>query len=118
MAGETSRQPTIAGFEISTRATPGISASLLQKLNLLTLHNRHRHFDALFLINVFNGAKCCPSVLETVEIRVPTRHIRNFTMFASPSSHCPSARRVYAANAVYKHKGILRNSCLSVNNLN
>jgi hypothetical protein len=28
MAGETSSRPTIAGFEISTRATPGISASL------------------------------------------------------------------------------------------
>jgi hypothetical protein len=27
MAGETSSRPTIAGFEISTRATPGISAS-------------------------------------------------------------------------------------------
>jgi hypothetical protein len=28
MAGETSSRPTIAGFEISTRATPGISASI------------------------------------------------------------------------------------------
>jgi hypothetical protein len=27
MAGETSSRPTIAGFDISTRATPGISAS-------------------------------------------------------------------------------------------
>jgi hypothetical protein len=27
MAGETSSRPTIAGFEISTRATPGISAT-------------------------------------------------------------------------------------------
>jgi hypothetical protein len=26
MAGETSSRPTIAGFEISARATPGISA--------------------------------------------------------------------------------------------
>jgi hypothetical protein len=28
MAGETSSRPTIAGFEISTRATPGFSASI------------------------------------------------------------------------------------------
>jgi hypothetical protein len=28
MVGETSNRPTIAGFEISTRATPGISASI------------------------------------------------------------------------------------------
>jgi hypothetical protein len=27
MAGETSSRPTVADFEISTRATPGISAS-------------------------------------------------------------------------------------------
>jgi hypothetical protein len=33
MAGETSSLPTIAGFEISTRETPGISASKLNKLH-------------------------------------------------------------------------------------
>jgi hypothetical protein len=42
----------------------------LEKLNLQTLHIRRRHFDALFLINVFNGTKHCPSALETVGIRV------------------------------------------------
>jgi hypothetical protein len=31
MAGETLSRPTIAGFEISTRATPGISASNIIK---------------------------------------------------------------------------------------
>jgi hypothetical protein len=30
-----------------------------------------------YLINVFSGTKHCPSVLETVGIRVPTRNIRN-----------------------------------------
>jgi hypothetical protein len=40
--------------------------NLLERLNLLTLHNRRRQFDALFLINVFNGTKCCPSVFEIV----------------------------------------------------
>jgi hypothetical protein len=39
---------------------------ILERLNLLTLDIRRRHFDALFLINVFRGAKCCPCVLETV----------------------------------------------------
>jgi hypothetical protein len=51
---------------------------LLERLNLPTLHNRRRHFDALFLINVFNGTKYCPSALETDGIHVPTRNIRNF----------------------------------------
>jgi hypothetical protein len=31
MAGETSSRPTTAGLEISTRATPGISASIYIK---------------------------------------------------------------------------------------
>jgi hypothetical protein len=47
--------------------------NLLEKLNLLTLHIRRRHSDALFLINVFSAARCCQSVLEIVGIRVPTR---------------------------------------------
>jgi hypothetical protein len=36
--------------------------NLAEKLNLLTLHIRHHHVDALFLTNIFSGAKCCPSV--------------------------------------------------------
>jgi hypothetical protein len=45
---------------------------ILEKLNMLTLHIRRRHFDALFLIIVFSGIKYCPSVLGTVGIRVPS----------------------------------------------
>jgi hypothetical protein len=47
--------------------------NLLELFNLLTLHNRRRHFGALFLVNVFGGTKFWPSVLETVGRRVPTR---------------------------------------------
>jgi hypothetical protein len=39
--------------------------NLLEKLNLLTLHIKRRHADALFVIHVFSSAKCCPSVHET-----------------------------------------------------
>jgi hypothetical protein len=67
------------------------------KLNLHTLHIKRRHFDALFLINVFSGTKHWPSVLETLGIRVPTRNIRNFNTFSCSLSHCPSARCVSAA---------------------
>jgi hypothetical protein len=56
-------------------------SNLLEKLNLLTLFTRHRHSDALFLINVFSGAKYCTSVLAAAGIPVPTRNIRNFTVF-------------------------------------
>jgi hypothetical protein len=93
-------------------------SNILEKFNLLTLRIRRHHFDALFLINIFSGAKCCPSDLETVGIRVPTRYIRNFTMFSFSSSHCPSARCVSAANAVCKATDIFRNSGLNIKKLN
>jgi hypothetical protein len=50
--------------------------NILGKLNLQTLHVRRRHIDALSLINFFRGTKFCPSVLEAVGLRVPTRNIR------------------------------------------
>jgi hypothetical protein len=88
---------------------------ILEKLNLQTLHIRRRHIDALFLINAFCGTKYCPSVLETVGLRVPTRNIRNFTTFSCSFSHCPSARS--AANAVCKSIDIFSKSRLSLNSL-
>jgi hypothetical protein len=38
--------------------------NLLERLNLLTLHNRYHHFDALFLINIFNGTKYYPGASQ------------------------------------------------------
>jgi hypothetical protein len=52
--------------------------NLLERLNLLTLHNI-RLIDALFLVNVFIGTKCLPSVHEIVRLLAPIRNIRNFT---------------------------------------
>jgi hypothetical protein len=87
---------------------------ILEKLNLQTLHIRRRHVDALFLINAFcGGTKHCPSVLETVGLRVPTRNIRNFTTFSCLFSHCPSVRCVSAANAVCNSIDIFSKSCLN-----
>jgi hypothetical protein len=34
--------------------------NLLERLNLLTLHNRRRHFDVLFLINVLEPLNVAP----------------------------------------------------------
>jgi hypothetical protein len=90
---------------------------ILEKLNLLTLHIRRHHIDALFLINAFYGTKNCPSVLETVGLRIPTRNIRNFTTFSCPFSHCLSARCVSAANAVCKSIDIFRKPCWSLSSL-
>jgi hypothetical protein len=91
--------------------------SILEKLNLLTLHIRRRESDALFLINVFSGAKHRPSLLVTVGIRVPTWNVRYFTMLCCFSSHCPSVRCVFAANAVCKSTDIFINSGININNL-
>jgi hypothetical protein len=90
---------------------------ILEKLNLQTLHIRCRRIDALFLINAFCGIKHCPSVLETVGIRVPTQNIRNFTTFSCSFSHCPSARCVSSTNAVWKLIDIFSKSHLSLNSL-
>jgi hypothetical protein len=45
----------------------------LEQLKLHTLRKRRYHFDALFLTQLYRGSKFCPSVLETVGLRVPFR---------------------------------------------
>jgi hypothetical protein len=56
---------------------------ILSHLNFRTLYCR-RHFDALFLVNAFKGKTNCHSIMDTVGIRVPTRHIREFSTSAWP----------------------------------
>jgi hypothetical protein len=72
----------------------------LEQLKLHTLHKRRYHLDAPFLTQVYRGSEFCPSVLETVGLRVPVRYIRDFSMFSvcSSSKNCPSARCASAAN--------------------
>jgi hypothetical protein len=75
-------------------------ANALEYLKLQTLRKRRYHLDALFLIQVYLGSKFCPSVLKTVGLCVPTRHLRDFPLFyACPAfKNCPSARCASAAN--------------------
>jgi hypothetical protein len=75
--------------------------NLLRRLNLLTLHNRCRHFDTLFLINILLTLNIAPPILERVGLQIPTRNIRNFTMDTCSSSHYLSA------NAVFIHTDVL-----------
>jgi hypothetical protein len=69
------------------------------------LHIRRHRLDALFLIQVYTGYKFCPSVLETVGLRVPARNIKDFALFSVCFSckNCPSARCASAANVVCRH---------------
>jgi hypothetical protein len=90
------------------------------KLNLLTLYIKLHLFDASFLISVYNRAKCCSSLLETIGITISAWNIDlcNFSMFSCSSSHCPSAICASAANAVFKFADFFGNSQLNLNNLN
>jgi hypothetical protein len=82
---------------------------ILNYLNFRTLYSIRRHLDALFLINVFKGKINCPSILDTVGVRVPTRKITEFSTFSVSSAlkHNPSARCVIAANDVCRYFDIL-----------
>jgi hypothetical protein len=53
-----------------------------------------------FFVQAYRGLKSCTSLLENVSLRVPTRHVRDFTMFGvCPSNkHCPSVRCTYAVS--------------------
>jgi hypothetical protein len=54
---------------------------ILERLGLITLHSRRRHLDALFLINVFTNTIECQSIMDTVSLRVPSKLIRDFSIF-------------------------------------
>jgi hypothetical protein len=88
----------------------------LDQLKLHTLHKRRCHLDALFLTQVYRGSKFCPSVFETVGLRVPVRYIRDFSMFnvCSSSKNCPSARCASAANVVCRDSDIFGTKPLSL----
>jgi hypothetical protein len=74
----------------------------LDELKVHTLRMRRQRLDALFLTQIFFGYKFCPSVLEIVSLRVPSRYIIEFALIKVCSSwkNCPSARCASAANVV------------------
>jgi hypothetical protein len=63
---------------------------------------RRRHLDAVFLINAFKGNIACPSILDSVSLRIPSRSFRDFSAFPAHSNFkaSPSAICVSAANTV------------------
>jgi hypothetical protein len=87
-------------------------------LNFQALYIRRHHSDAVFLMNVYNGAKCFSSVIERDSIRVPTRNLRKFDIFSCSSSPCPAARCASAVNAVCISTDPFRNLRFYVNNVN
>jgi hypothetical protein len=66
---------------------------------------RNRHIDAVFLINAFKCNIDCPSILDSVSLRIPSRSIMDFSIFfvhrnfkASPSARCVSAANTVCWN--------------------
>jgi hypothetical protein len=94
-------------------------SNALERLKLHTLRKRRNHLDALFLIQDCLGSKFSPSVLETVGLRVPTRHLRDFPLFyVCPTiKNCPSARCATAANVVCRDFDVFRNHNVSLENI-
>jgi hypothetical protein len=91
----------------------------LEQLKLDTLRMRRHRLDALFFIQVYLGSKFCPSVLETVGLRVPARYIRDFAWFnfCPSSKNCPSARCASAANVVCRDFDVFGAKTVLLNNI-
>jgi hypothetical protein len=81
----------------------------LKELRGHTLPMRRHCLDALFLTQVYFGFKFCPSLLEIIGLRVPTRYIRDFALFSvsSSSKNCSSAKCASAANVVRRDVDVL-----------
>jgi hypothetical protein len=85
-------------------------ANDLQVLNLRTLQDRRHQLDAIFVINVLLGSKSCPSTLDIISLRVPTRNLRDFSLFHVRSFYinCPSGRCITAANSICNNMDVFR----------
>jgi hypothetical protein len=76
-------------------------ADLLKFLKRITLHSRRIYLDAIFIISVYWGLKCCPSLLVITGIREIPLNFRNSSLFtATCNNNCPSARCVSAVHHV------------------
>jgi hypothetical protein len=86
-------------YSINKAAILNLSLSLLLLLLLL------------FVVNVYNGYKFYPSLLEAVGIRASSQNFRDFSLFTVGSSrkNGPSARCALAENTVCKDVEIFRN---------
>ena len=81
----------------------------------ITLLSRRIYFDTLFLISVYWGLKCCPSLLVVTGIREIPLNFRHSSLFtATCNNNSPSARCVSAAHLVCESVDILRKTTKSL----
>jgi hypothetical protein len=93
-------------------------ANALEYLKLHILRKRRYHLEAIFLIQVYRGLKYCPSLLEAVGLRVPTRCLRDFSMFNFIPSlkNCP-VRCASAANVVCRDFDVYKTNIVSLSHI-
>jgi hypothetical protein len=65
-----------------------------------TFPSRRRHFDTLFLINVFKGKFGYSSVLDTVSPHICIMSVRNYFTAHRNCKDSPAAGSVSSANAI------------------
>ena len=79
-------------------------------LKLHTPNDIRFYLDALFLISVHLGLKCCASPLDITGIRVLPRNFRNSSLFTCTCKTSPFASCVSAANRMCKDAHIFMES--------
>jgi hypothetical protein len=96
-----------------------IYSNALQVLNLRTLRDRRHQLDAIFVINVLLGSKSCPSTMDIIGLRVPTRNLQDFPLFHVSSSYkqCPSGRCATAENSVYNQLDVFRRQIVTLSQM-
>jgi hypothetical protein len=92
---------------------------ILELLGLKTLHSRRMHLNALFLISVFNNTINCQSIMDTISLLVPSKFIRDFSIFSviKAMRSSPSARCSTVANKMYQFMEVFSTKTISLDDL-
>jgi len=83
-----------------------IPSNYVRAFELLKLHRR-LHFDALF-IHVLSGSKFCPSMIDNINLSVPSCRVCNVTQCYPVGKNCLSAGCATAVNLKCSNTGIFR----------
>jgi hypothetical protein len=73
----------------------------------------------LLLLLLLLGSKSCPSTMDIIGLRVPTRNLRDFLLFQISSSYkkCPSGRCATAANSICNQLDVFRRQIVTLSQM-
>jgi hypothetical protein len=99
---------SVCFYSVSPQMSYGYTYAF-ENLSLHPLRKRRNNLDALFFVQANHGLKSCPVLLEHISLRVPTRYVREFSMFSICLSvkHSPSVRCAQAVNVVAPNRIVL-----------